>query len=227
MLPREIIAALHTSGPELPAKVRRAALKQGKSLVPALCRALDEEHEPRKGTGYGEIHALRLLQEMRATEAIPHVISLLQRAQVGEIRYDAAIFALRSLGEPVVDPLLAAQSTGEDFEDARADVLSQLGVRDPRILDVLMVALERNPVLGAAFLASYGDQTVLPVLSEALDDMDLSDRGLAPTDILEVARAYTDLGGVLSPEQQAKVALDEHMLKERRETWRRAQAAPE
>lgn len=169
MLPREIIAALHSSGPELPAKVRRAALKQGKSLVPTLCRVLDEEREPRKGTGYGDIHALQLLEELEATEATPSIVALMQRADIDEIRHGVAYHVLISFGEATLEPLLAAPPGSEDFESCRVGVLSRLGVKDPRIQRLLLVHLERDVVLGASYLADYGDPAALPALSAALD----------------------------------------------------------
>jgi hypothetical protein len=221
MLPREIIAALHGSGAELPARVRRAALQQGKRLVPALCRVFEEDREPRRSTGYGDVHALRLLEALGATEAAPDIVDMLRRADIDEIRYSVGCRTLIAFGGAVLEPVLAAAPGGDDFEAARAEVLSHLGVRDPRILAVLLAYLERDVVLGAVFLAGYGDPAALPALSAALDQALVSEEGLGPTPLVELSAAIATLGGELRPEQRARVALDDRLLRERREEWRR------
>lgn len=79
--------------------------------------------------------------------------------------------ALECFGPPVLEPALAAcaAATSEDERSSLAGLLVDLGVRDDRILALLVGVLERDPLDGACLLKEYGDLAALPHLHAALD----------------------------------------------------------
>lgn len=114
----------------------------------------------------------------------------------------------------VVEPALAAlEETGEGeqqeaYRDALLGILAESGVRDDRILEVLVDALEDNPELGASNLSIYGDPRAVEPLSELLDRtaVDTSDTSLMNNHVIvEVSEAIFQLGGTLTPGQRQKV----------------------
>jgi hypothetical protein len=88
-------------------------------------------------------------------------------------------------------------------------VLAKLGVREERIYQLLVEALQRDLMDGipAMHLADYGDPRALPILSRALDlyEFSTSETMMANHAIIELEDAIRRLGGTLSPEQQEKV----------------------
>lgn len=92
---------------------------QGPAAVPTLINIIKDKNlllENSRGKGWTPLHAVRLLQELKATEAIEPMIDLLIDADPEEIIYSDLIFALRSFGNNAVEPLLGAIKTTEDHE---------------------------------------------------------------------------------------------------------------
>jgi HEAT repeat protein len=152
-----------------------------------------------------------LLGELGAEDAIGPMLRLLARTDWSDALHDDTIFALRKLGARVIEPALQALSeqSNTTFRQAVASVLSELGVRDARILAVLVDVLHDDVTLGAANLAQYGDPGALPHLSRALDEYEIEDTvsPLANHAVVELEAAIDDLGGTLSAEQQLKCRL--------------------
>jgi hypothetical protein len=86
-----------------------------------------------------------------------------------------------------------------------ASVLARVGLRDDRILDLLLAQLRRAPAF-AGNLAEYGDPRALPSLLEALDAFELNESGnpFANHALIEIRCAIEELGGTLTAEQQLK-----------------------
>jgi hypothetical protein len=86
-----------------------------------------------------------------------------------------------------------------------ASVLARVGLRDDRILDLLLAQLRRAPAF-AGNLAEYGDPRALPSLLEALDALELDESGnlFANQTLIEIRCAIEELGGTLTAEQQLK-----------------------
>ena len=115
------------------------------------------------------------------------------------------------IGVPVVEPALKAYQTSEDaaLRSSVAAVLSDTGVRDERIFEVLISRLAVEPDAAAMCLASYGDARAIEHLSRAFDAYRLERRNhlLANQALIEIRAAIEDLGGALTPEQEAKYAV--------------------
>jgi hypothetical protein len=112
-------------------------------------------------------------------------------------------------GEAALEPVLSCLDEVHDDDDcyyALCDVLSQLGVKDDRIFDVLCDLFEENVELGAMCLASYGDSRALEILEEELRHMEPDLRNVfGPHALIEVVAAHRALGGVLPPELDLRV----------------------
>src|SRR5207248_6910266 len=77
--------------------------------------------------------------------------------------------AFQEIGAPAVEPLLVFYGEVGDEEDSDAGfLLASLGVRDPRILEILLARLRDDPVEGAHCLSAYGDPAAIPALREAM-----------------------------------------------------------
>ena len=132
------------------------------------------------------------------------------RRHVGDELWEAALNALRAIGAPAVEPLLAAFDAHSDIfaRSSIADALVATGATDERVLNALLRLLDDDTVQGADKLAQYGDRSVLPALVEALDRAELDPAGdrdfLANEDVLNLAGAIQSLGGTLTETQRAK-----------------------
>jgi hypothetical protein len=86
-------------------------------------------------------------------------------------------------------------------------VLASTGVKDDRVLAILVEQLTKEPVVGAGNLAQYGDPRAIPHLSRALDDYEMSDSDhpFANQAVIELHAAIEGLGGELSETQQEKL----------------------
>jgi hypothetical protein len=111
-------------------------------------------------------------------------------------------------------PHAAAES--DEPRKAIANVLSGLGVRDARILPILIETLEDDVMLGAGLLAEYGDPAALPDLEAALNGFEPDARGGL------FANQEISRGGVLS---RGNVSPDETVNSPRRQA-RSARASP-
>lgn len=171
-----------------------AILRRGSEVVPALLGILEDgelAREDAPGHGYAPVHAARLLQQLGAADAIAPMLRVLARCDPMDVLYSALVHALESMGAPVLEPALDAYAVARsgDRRTALASVLSGLGVRDDRILSVLLDALQYDAVLGAGLLAEYGDPAALPRLGEALDELGGTLTDAQRTTVLAVGRA--------------------------------------
>ncbi len=207
-----VVAQLVSAGERLPRPVAEALLRRGREVIPALVEVLEDDTLARgdaPGGGYAPIHAATILRDLEASEAIEPMLRLLSRCDAMDILYGALVEALGSFGPPVLEPALAVHAAAESEAErsAIANVLSRTGVRDHRVLAVLLRMLEEDMVLGAGSLAEYGDPAALPHLGAALDRCDLDVPGglFANQDVIELEAAIEELGGELSEDQERKV----------------------
>ncbi len=112
---------------------------------------------------------VNVFRHLGAPEAIPFLIECLRRDELEASL--PLIGAFQAIGAASIEPLLALHEEAGTKEDSdTAFVLSSLGVRDPRILDMLLARLEIDPVDAGHCLAMYGDKTALPALGVALEN---------------------------------------------------------
>lgn len=195
----------------LTARERRTLLSLGSQVLPSLIAVLRDEslEEPDgPGGGYAREHAAALLGDLRAVEAIDALLDVLRSSDVLSATHDAVRNALEQFGMAAIEPALCAFHCSTDAEHrvSLAGVLSRLRVSDPRILAALLEHLEEDRDHGAGCLAEYGDAAALPSLLAALDAerVELSASAFANQGIIELCAAIEELGGTLTPAQQAK-----------------------
>jgi hypothetical protein len=216
------------SGEKLDPELRREVLALGPAAIPGLLRLLNDDAlhlEDSPGGGWPPIHAVGLLADLKATEAIGPMLRLLCESDWDAIIHDRIILRMHELGPAVVEPALALLDKGapEDVHHAVCCVLAKVGVRDPRIYAHLCALFDAEEALGATCLADYGDPAALPILEGALEDFepDLeSPYGLSG--LADLVESYELLGGKLTPELGQHVA----QLEEDFTAYRRSLVTP-
>lgn len=205
-----VVKQLVAVGERLPSSVAEE-IKAREDVVASLIEVLEDDSlalETAPGGGHAPIHAATLLRDLGAKAAIEPMLRVLGRCSVHEILFSALLDALKPFGAAVLEPALAAHGRA-DSDEARTAFLSVLassGVRDPRILPLLLEVLRADTDLGASLLAEYGDPAALPHLSDVFDACALDDSGRAfPNQhIIELAAAIEELGGEVSESQRRK-----------------------
>jgi HEAT repeat protein len=158
----DVVARLVSAGERLPEPVAQAILRRGREVVPLLIEVLEDHALARgdaPGGGYAPIHAARVLGDLEASEAIEPMLRVLARCDPMDILHGTLLDVLDSFGPPVLEPALAVLPAAEsdDGRSAIACVLSRMGIRDHRVLAVLLRMLEDDVELGAGSLAEYGE----------------------------------------------------------------------
>jgi HEAT repeat protein len=227
-VPSDPLAELRTTGETLPDELKASILALGKSAVPSLLALIDEDFEDREPlahddlvAGWPPVHAVRLLGEMKAEEAIQPFVRILRELDADTWLSNDAELGLAKIGPPIVEPVLAAlaETSGPDERGALACALARCGVKDERVFQALAKFFEQDRVLGSFTLADYGDERALPLLREAIETFVPDPNSvLGARDLAEYVDAYEQLAGSLPADLAARV-------KELRETWAANQAA--
>jgi hypothetical protein len=103
-----------------------------------------------------EPELIALFRYWKTPDALPFFIRCVREAPE-EIR-DEVVEALVELGQPALEPLLTLYYDLDESESGEvAFILANLGVRDPRVLNILLDRLERDPSDGIFLLSLYGD----------------------------------------------------------------------
>jgi hypothetical protein len=206
----EVRRLLTTGTPKLSRANRERIRAASGAAVAPLIEILEDESlalEDGPGLGYAPAHAAELLGELSATDAVEPMLKRLIATTWDEILHNAVVVSLPKIGEAVVEPALAllAQTTDPDVRWSIKDILSEVGVRDERIRDLLLADIEDEPERAAMNLASYGDVSVLPQLRQAFDRHIIKEEGLfANQELIELKGAIEGLGGELTADQAAK-----------------------
>jgi sulfur transfer complex TusBCD TusB component (DsrH family) len=201
--PEAIVRRLLQTERKLPSGAREEVLALGADAVPTLLQILDDD----ESGGWAQIHAVRLLGEMKISAAIGGMLRALAKTDALDVLHDAILVAMPEIGEPVFEPALRAYAETDDLElrGSISSILSRVGVVDDRIFAVLLEMLESGPQ-HAGDLAHYGDDRALPHLSRAFDAYTLraSDSPFANQDLVELRAAIEDLGGAMTSQQSVK-----------------------
>lgn len=154
--------------------------------------------------------AVERLGALQATETVPLLVRTCEMTDGLSSIHDACGRALSMMGAAAVDALLDGHSRSAD-RDTRHTLeyaLSELGVRDTRILALFLEVLDDDPDHGASLLTGYGDPAALPALEDALERFEFDEeRGgpLAHHAPIELAAAIEALGGAVSDEGLVKL----------------------
>ncbi len=117
---------------------------------------------------------------------------------------DGAIEAIVEIGKPALEPLLELYGQLEEGQSSEiAFILANLGVHDPRILQLLLDRLEYDLADTALLLSVYGDRKAQPALEEAAGNLGAGDVQLK-RELTEAIEALdsADKAGTKSEEQE-------------------------
>lgn len=147
-----------------------------------------------------ELTAISLLREMESTAPMQRYISFIAGLSEPDEKGDLCAEALLSMGEAVVEPVLAVlDQAGEAGRDIFADLLSNYP-GDERIFALLMERFEHaqdRRALFASYLAKLGDARAIPALERAAMAHDVN-----YLDYVEIVSAIEALGGERPPERE-------------------------
>jgi len=207
---RRVVRQIIHADQLLPDQLRREITALGSAAVSPLLEVLQDEALAQLGSpgdGWAPVHAARLLGGLRAAEAVEPMLRVLADSDWGDVLHDQVIQSLPSIGLSLVEPALQAYvaDDGDDFRQGVCAVLADAGVKDDRILEILVEQLRRDPGC-AGNLAIYGDERAVPHLLDALDRYEIveTENPLANHALIELRAAIEDLGGTLTAEQQLK-----------------------
>ena len=147
-----------------------------------------------------QMMAISLLREMESKAPMQRYIDYIASLEEPSDKGDLCAEALMSMGESVVEPILAALSgAGQIGRDIFADVLSNYP-GDERIYELMIerfVTRDERRALFASYLAKLGDERAIPMLKEAAQSPDIN-----YLDYVEVVNAIEALGGERPPERE-------------------------
>jgi hypothetical protein len=148
-----------------------AILDHPEQAIPDLVRFAAAEHDDE--TLDLEPQLLDLFRALSSSQALPFLVDQVRRDPHDVA--DELVESLAALGKAAVDPLLDLLKQLSDPGDVPF-LLSELGVRDPRILNVLIDRLTVDPFDAALCLEIYGDPAAIPALQAALGQLPHVDR---------------------------------------------------
>ena len=147
-----------------------------------------------------QMTAISLLREMESKAPMQRYIDYIASLEEPSDKGDLCAEALMSMGESVVEPILAALfDAGQTGRDIFADVLSNYP-GDERIYELMIerfVTRDERRALFASYLAKLGDERAIPMLKEAAQSPDIN-----YLDYVEVVNAIEALGGERPPERE-------------------------
>jgi len=206
-----IVDGLVQAGEKVDPQLRQRILAAAGAAVPTLLSVLTDEAlhaENGPGAGWAPISAAVLLGEMRAEAAVEPLLDVLGETDELDVIGDRAIAALRAVGRPALEPALARNAAAETDEASGRllAVLAGLGVRDERILALLVAQTDWDLFAATLNLADYGDPRALPHLSAVLDTIVLEDLDGPWADqvFIELREAIEALGGEFTAAQEEK-----------------------
>ena len=147
-----------------------------------------------------QMTVISLLREMESKAPMQRYIDYIASLEEPSDKGDLCAEALMSMGESVVEPILATLSgAGQTGRDIFADVLSNYP-GDERIYELMIerfVTRDERRALFASYLAKLGDERAIPMLKEAAQSPDIN-----YLDYVEVVNAIDALGGERPPERE-------------------------
>ena len=147
-----------------------------------------------------QMTAISLLREMESKAPMQRYIDYIASLEEPSDKGDLCAEALMSMGESVVEPILATLSgAGQTGRDIFADVLSNYP-GDERIYELMIerfVTRDERRALFASYWAKLGDERAIPMLKEAAQSPDIN-----YLDYVEVVNAIEALGGERPPERE-------------------------
>ncbi|MFY0572348.1 SEC-C metal-binding domain-containing protein [Archangium lansingense] len=211
---RTLVRGILEHGEKLPESLHSDILSLGTAAVAPLVELLLDESlagTEAQGAGHAPIHAVELLTQLKAPEAIAPMVRRLMDTEPGEVLYDELLYALEELGPAVAPAALEALASARDEAErfGLLSVLSHSGVKDERIYAALLEQLQEDSVAAAMNLALYGDSRAIEPLGAALTAHEVDENAedlFANQTVIELQLAIEKLGGTLDAAQLEKVA---------------------
>ncbi len=200
------IVRLLEAGEHVPDSLRSELLALGSTIIPPLIELLEDEEaalEDSTGDGWGPIHAVGLLVDLKAEEAIEPLLRTLAESGIDDIIYSRITIRLPELGAPVLEQALSlmGEDIDEDVRGALYSIISELGIRDERIFEHLCEYFEKERALGAMCFAEYGDERALQLIRGAIEEFEPDwDSDVAILDLNEFVDSYERIAGALPAE---------------------------
>jgi hypothetical protein len=207
----DALATLRRTGEKLPEDLKAAILALGRAAVPSLIELLEDESladEDAPGDGWPPIHAVALLADLRAEEAIQPFLRILREEDTDTLLFNDADLNLPKIGPAIVEPVLAAFDEADDPDEMGplAYALANCGAKDDRIYEALVEFFDQNEFLGALVLADYGDDRGLPLIREAIETFVPNPASsLGARDLVDYVDSYERLAGSLPSDLVAHV----------------------
>ncbi len=149
-----------------------AVLDRPAEALPALLRFVSEDY-----SAYPvnlEADLVSIFRFLRAPEALPFYLAVLREEPTDP--YDDLVGAFADLGAAALEPLLDLYRLLDEDESAEtAFILASLGVRDERILAILLERLEYDLIDGSVSLSLYADPASLPAIRKLLAEIPAAD----------------------------------------------------
>ena len=145
----------------------------GAEAEKSLMELLEREDTPEEA----QMTVISLLREMESKEPMSMYIDWIAELEEPSDRGDLCAEALLSMGCEVVEPVLGALArAGQAGRDIFADILSNYP-GDDRIYELLkerFVTRDDRRALFASYLAKFGDDRAIPMLTQAAQDSDVN-----------------------------------------------------
>lgn len=201
---------LRETAENLPTALRERILALGADAVPELIAIMLDEDLGGEGTpadGWPPIHAVDLLADLGAVEAIEPMLDVLEQTEDDDIVHDRILLRLPSFGASLLEPALSRLDDADEvFRSELLSVLAESRVRDERVFALIRSLFDEDAAFAAIEAAEYGDPRALPLIEEHL-------RALRPADgsqklrmeMVELVEAHRALGGSFDDALQAHV----------------------
>ncbi|MET0790007.1 MAG: SEC-C metal-binding domain-containing protein, partial [Polyangiaceae bacterium] len=202
---------LRQTGETLADELRTRILALGAAAIPPLVALVEDDDaaaEEAPGEGWPPIHAVDLLADLRAEEAIAPMLRALRGGDMDDILSSRIAVRLPVFGAAALEPVLAELSGVRDTDRAvtLCAILANLGVKDERVWMALSECFHEVPSLSSGFLATYGDDRALPLIEREIFAFDgESPSSLAHFDLELLVEAYEELAGELPELLAARV----------------------
>jgi hypothetical protein len=194
-----LLARLFAGEHALTRDLEKALAARREEAIPRLIEIAGDEQlwgSNSRGKGFAPIHAVKMLDKLRAREAVPTLIDVIADIEPMTILGDAAIFALESIGAPATPAILETvrYTRNRELKATLASILGKVGRDHPATFDALVtlfneLSWEDDRMFVAWGLGDLGDPRAIPLLQDALRS-----RGIGEQDQIEVEEVLRGLG---------------------------------
>ena len=210
------IDQLRATKEKLPPELRERILALRAAAVQPLIAILNDEElgmSESPAEGWPPIHAVGLLADLEATEAIEPMLDVLVETTFDHVINGHLLDRLPEFGAAVLEPTLLRLKDARDADVTHAlvAILAKLGIKDERIFEAICDVFDEDLMFGVMYFADYGDDRALPMIEDAIAELEPDfSRPFWRHDLTELIDAHQRLGGVLGDDLRAHVdALDE------------------